>query len=147
MSRISYEQLEKSLDKAIDRYVKEGLIRQANQRANANAQNQQAELLDLQHQRQSSLLALLSQHPARMRAQFLKWGISMEEVRHLADQKELFSLKQQEVFGKIVDLLQALHAALPRSNAIEQNSNLVQQQRRTAIDTKYVKQRKNWHPL
>lgn len=147
MARISYEQLEKSLGKAIDRYVKEELIRQANQRSIPSGQRQQAELLQVQQQRQAGLLNLLNQHPAQMRAQFLKWGISIEEVRHLAEQKELFSLKQQEVFGKIVELLQALHGKATLSNNLEQNSAIVQQQRQSAVTTKFVKQRKNWHPL
>lgn len=147
LARVSYEQLEKSLDKAINSYVKVGLMRLiANSLAGAAARSE-GELLQTQHQQQSALLTLLNQHPARMRAQFRSWGIAIEEVRFLAEQAELFTPKQREIFDKIVNLLRALQSSQAPSGKSEQNSSLIKQQRQSATDIKYVKQRKNWHPL
>lgn len=147
MSNISYEQLEKSLDKAITGYVKDGLIRLANRiKADAVGRSEQ-DKLQLQHQRQAALLTLLTQHPSRMRQQFQKWAISYEEVRHLAEQKALFSLKQSSVFEKIIELLRALHAEQRPDQSSDRNGHIVMQQRKTAVDTKYINQKKNWHPL
>lgn len=147
MSNISYEQLEKSLDKAISGYIKQGLIRLADRiKADAVGRSEQ-DKLQSQHQRQAALMTLLTQHPGRMRQQFQKWGVSFEEIHHLAEQKALFSQKQAGVFTKIIDLLSALHQDQRAGDSPEKNGVIVMQQRKTANDIKYVNQRKNWHPL
>ena len=147
MARISYEQLEKSLDKAINSYVKEGLMRLVARTLASTALRSEQEQLQAQHQQQIALLTLLNQHPARMRTQLHNWGIAVEEVRHLAEQTELFTPKQREIFDKIVNLLKALQSTQVPKAKSDQNSSLIQNQRQSATDVKYVKQRKNWHPL
>lgn len=147
MARISYEQLEKSLDKAINSYVKEGLMRLVARSLAGSSLRSEQEQLQVQHQQQVALLTLLNQHPARMRAQLHNWGIAVEEVRHLAEQTELFTPKQKEIFEKIINLLKALQSNQTPKAKSDQNSSLIQHQRQSATDIKYVKQRKNWHPL
>lgn len=147
MSNISYEQLEKSLDIAISGYIKQGLIRLADRLRADDKGRLEQDQLQSQHQRQAALMTLLTQHPGRMRQQFLKWGISFEEVHHLAEQKALFSQKQASVFSKIIDLLSALHTDQREGASMEKNGIIVMQQRKTAKETKFVNQRKNWHPL